>query len=62
LRRVREKIVGLKVNGFVSARLEGREVVVEMNQEAFGEKARLDDVYVLKTDTPASDTDVRTLK
>ena len=50
-----EKIVGLKVESFVSARLEGRAVVVEVNQEALGEKARLDGVYVLKTDTPARD-------
>jgi transposase len=57
LRKVMEKIVGLKVESFVSARLEGRAVVVEVNQEALGEKARLDGVYVLKTDTPASEMD-----
>jgi hypothetical protein len=57
LRKVTEKIVGLKGEGFVSARLEGRDVVVEVNQEALGEKARLDGVYVLKTDTPASEMD-----
>ena len=57
LRKIMEKIVGLKVESFVSARLEGRAVVVEVNQEALGEKARLDGVYVLKTDTPASEMD-----
>jgi transposase len=57
LRKVTEKIVGLKVESFVSARLEGREVVVEVNQGALGEKARLDGVYVLKTDTPACEMD-----
>jgi transposase len=57
LRKVTQKIAGLKVEGFVSARLDGREVVVEVNQEALGEKARLDGVYVLKTDTPPDEMD-----
>ncbi len=55
LRKVTERIIGLKLEDFVSARLENREVVVEVNQEALTAKARLDGVYVLKTDTPASE-------
>lgn len=57
LSKVTEKIVRLKVEDLVTARLDGREVVVEVNQEALAAKARLDGVYVLKTDTPASEMD-----
>jgi len=57
LRKVTEKIAGLKMEDFVSARLENREVVVEVDQEALAAKARLDGVYVLKTDTPAAEMD-----
>jgi hypothetical protein len=57
LRKVTQKIVGLKVEGFVCVRLEGREVVVEVDHEALADKARLDGVYVLKTDTPACEMD-----
>lgn len=57
LRRLTDKIGALKVEDFVSARLEGREVVVEVDQAALDDKARLDGVYVLKTDTSASEMD-----
>jgi transposase len=51
LRTVNEKIEKLKLAGFVSARLDDRRVCVEVDEDALAQKAALDGVYVLKTDT-----------
>jgi transposase len=54
LRKVQEKIVKLKIDGYVSARLDDRIIVVDADAKALSEKARLDGVYMLKTDVKAN--------
>jgi transposase len=55
LRKVQQKIVRLKIDGYVSAKLNDGAIVVEVDQEALSEKARLDGVYMLKTDVKAKE-------
>ena len=57
LRAVSEKIGRLKVDGFVSAKLDNRTICVEVDEDALGQKAALDGVYVLKTDTGRDELD-----
>jgi transposase len=55
LRKVQEKIGKLKIDGYVRARLDDRTIVVEVDQEALNDKARLDGVYMIKTDVKADE-------
>ncbi len=58
LRKVTEKIEKLSADGFAAGRLEGRSgVSVEVDEEALERILRLDEVYVMKTDTPAYELD-----
>lgn len=57
VRMVEEKIKTLKVDGFVRARADGRELTIEIDRHALAQKARLDGVYVLKTDIRADELD-----
>jgi hypothetical protein len=53
LRRVEQRIVKLKIDWFVCAQIQDREIVVSLDREALLQKARLDGTYVFKTDTGA---------
>ena len=55
LRKVQQRIKKLKIDGHVSARLDDRTIVVDVDQEALRDKARLDGVYMIKTDVGASE-------
>lgn len=55
LRKVQQKIVKLKIDGYVSARLDDRSIVVDVDQQAMSDKARLDGVYIIKTDVRANE-------
>jgi len=55
LRKVQEKIVKLKIDSFVSARLDDGAIVVDVDKKALSEKTRLDGVYMLKTDVKANE-------
>jgi hypothetical protein len=55
LRKVQEKIVKLKIDSLVSARLDDGAIVVDVDKKALSEKTRLDGVYMLKTDVKANE-------
>lgn len=55
LRKVQRRIEKLKIDGYVSARLDDRTIVVDVDEQALSEKARLDGVYVLKTDVKVNE-------
>lgn len=57
VRMVKEKIEKLRIDGFAIPRLEGRMIHVDVDQEALARRSRLDGVYVLRTDTSASELD-----
>lgn len=57
LRKVTEKIEKLRIDGFASARSQGRTVSIEIDEEALTRASRLDGVYVIKTDTSALELD-----
>jgi hypothetical protein len=61
LRKIQTRIGRLGIGAFTAARLDGLNVIVEIDEEALGEKARLDGVYVIKTDTLARDLDKETV-
>ncbi len=50
LKHLNVTIQRLKIDGFVSADLNGRRLVIRIDEEALARKTRLDGVYVLKTD------------
>jgi transposase len=54
-RKVQQKLEKLKIDDFVTARVEDRSIVVDVDQEALRDKARLDGVYMLKTDLRAEE-------
>ena len=49
-RKVREKIERLKLLGWLSEKAVGREILLDKDNVALGEEAKLDGCYVLKTD------------
>ena len=51
----------LKIDGWTRVRIEGRELVVERDEEARSRASRLDGCYVLKTDVPPAAADAETL-
>jgi len=55
LRKVQRRIEKLKIDGYVSVRLDDRTIAVDVDEQAMSEKARLDGVYVLKTDVKANE-------
>ena len=55
LQRVRSKITHLRVNGWLSAEVEGRTLRLVLDEAARETESRLDGCYVLDTDVPAQD-------
>jgi transposase len=55
LRTIEQRIVKLKIDGFVRAHIEDRAIGVSLDAEALANKARLDGTSVLTTDTGADD-------
>ena len=51
----------LKIAGWARTRIEGRALVVERDEEALAQAARLDGCYVLKTDVPSAAASAETL-
>jgi transposase len=58
LRKVRDKIESLKLDDFVVATADGRNIRVELDETALKGVSDLDGVYVLKTDTLKEDLDL----
>jgi transposase len=61
LKNVHKKLVSLKIDRFVQVEPQDRTIVIQTNEHALLEMSRLDGVYVLKTDTNASDLDKETV-
>jgi transposase len=57
LGKLEERSKKLKLEGWIGVRAEGRELRLEIDEAALGEKARLDGCYALKTDLPPETAD-----
>jgi len=57
VKSVQQKLKGLKIDDVAKVVVNGRRISVEVDPEAYRLKSRLDGVYVLKTDTSATDLD-----
>ena len=61
VRNAHRKLEALKIDKFARVEAEDRTIGVHLDESALGEVSRLDGVYVLKTDTKASDLDKETV-
>jgi hypothetical protein len=52
-KKVREKIARLKIDAWLSVRVEGKDLRLVVDEEALAEASHLDGCYVIKTDLPA---------
>jgi hypothetical protein len=50
LRRLQKRLDKLKLQGWASLRMEGRQICLQVDEEALAEEAKLDGCYVLRTD------------
>lgn len=57
LGKLEERSKKLKLEGWIGVRAQGRELRLEIDEAALGEKARLDGCYALKTDLPPETAD-----
>jgi transposase len=48
--RIQAKILRLKLSGYATVSVEGQQIALNIDQDAFGEEAKLDGCYVLKSD------------
>jgi transposase len=61
LRKIEERSEKLKLNSWVKTSLQGREIRLEVDEEALHEVSKLDGCYVLKTDVTKSEASKETI-
>ena len=61
LKCVTEKIRKLKIDGWMSVKVEGRNLIICIDKEAWEKEAKLDGCYIIKTELPQEEHNAQTI-